>query len=134
MTDAVQRLLQARGCPPHIVEAGLPGLVALWSEIVDTIEGGYPLTLDDYQNDMDLRDLLAAASDVATPALRDEVQDRLTSTDARFLAHTTPTGCLWGDDIAAEEGLDASREWWYYRRPARPGDALAEDLAAWGLT
>lgn len=132
--DAVERLLLARGCPPHIVAAGLAGLVDVWSEIVVAIEGGYALTLDDYQNDMDLRDLIAAAMDVASPDAREAVAERLTSADARCLAQTTPTGCLWGDDIAAEEGLDASREWWYYRRPTRPGDALADDLVAWGLT
>ena len=132
--DAVERLLLARGCPPHIVAAGLAGLVDVWSEIVVAIEGGYALTLDDYQNDIDLRDLIAAAMDVASPEARAAVEERLTSADSRCLAQTTPTGCLWGDDIAAEEGLDASREWWYYRRPTRPGDALADDLVAWGLT
>ena len=132
--DAVERLLLARGCPPHIVAAGLAGLVDVWSEIVVAIDGGYALTLDDYQNDMDLRDLIAAAMDVASPEARAAVEERLTSADSRCLAQTTPTGCLWGDDIAAEEGLDASREWWYYRRPTRPGDALADDLVAWGLT
>ena len=41
--DAVERLLLARGCPPHIVAAGLAGLVDVWSEIVVAIEGGYAL-------------------------------------------------------------------------------------------
>ncbi|MBK8250351.1 MAG: hypothetical protein IPK85_23590 [Gemmatimonadetes bacterium] len=134
MSDAVQRLLEARGCPAPIVAAGLPGLVSMWSEIVATIESGYPLTLDDYLNDMDLRDLLAAAIAVAGPEGPREVEERLTSADARFRAQTMPSPCLWGDDIADEEGLDAEREWWYYRRPTRPGEALSEDLQTWGLT
>lgn len=134
MTDPVRRLLVARGCPEPMVAAGLPGLVSLWSEIVATIESGYRLTLDDYLNDMDLRDLVAAAIAVAGPDSQAEVQERLTSVDARFLAQTVPSPCLWGDDIAEEEGLGAEREWWYFRRPTRPGDALAEDLQTWGLT
>lgn len=131
--DPVRALLSARGCPAHVVSAGLPGLVEAWEGIVSAVEAEYALTLDDYLNDMDVRDLLMAALDVASMAERQAVSDRLTHADARLLAHTEPCACLWGDDIAADEGLDPTHEWWYFRRPTRPGESLREDLTTWGL-
>jgi hypothetical protein len=131
--DPVRALLLARGCPPAVIARGLPGLVASWEDVVATVGTGYALTLDDYQNDMDLRSLLAAAVHVATDADAATVRDRLTSADAHLMSHTVPCPCLWGDDIAEEEGLDAGETWWYFRRPARPGPQLEEDLATWGL-
>ena len=131
--DAVRALLQARGCPATVVQAGLAGLVDAWEAVVRQVEDGYPLTLDDYLNDMDLRDLVAAACDVAMPDELAAVSARLASADTRHRAHTEDAPCLWGEDIAEEDGLDPTREWWYFRRPVRPGESLREDLATWGL-
>jgi hypothetical protein len=131
--DPVRALLNARGCPPHIVDSGLPGLVEAWSDVVSMVEGEYELTLDDYLNDLDLRDLIAAALEVADVPARIAVAQELNDADAHFRDFTEDAPCLWGDDIAAEEGLDPAREWWYYRRPIHPGDQLREDLDSWGL-
>lgn len=132
--DAVRSLLQARGCPAPLVDAGLAGLVDAWDEIVRCVERGYDLTLDDYLNDMDLRDLLEAAWDVASETDRARSAALLTAADTRFRVFTHDAECLWGEDIAEEEGLDPAREWWYYRAPTRPGAQLQEDLENWGLT
>ncbi len=131
--DPVRALLNARGCPPHIVDAGLPGLVDAWSQVVDSIADEYELTLDDYLNDLDLRDLIAAALEVADVPARLSVTQELDESDTRFRELTEDAPCLWGEDIAAEEGLEPEREWWYYRRPAHPGEQLREDLESWGL-
>lgn len=131
--DPVRALLLARGCPPAVIERGLQGLVGSWEDVVTSVERGYALTLDDYQNDMDLRGLLAAAVHVATDADTAIVRDRLTSADQLLMTHTVTCPCLWGDDIAEEEGLDAGESWWYFRRPTRPGPQLEEDLATWRL-
>lgn len=132
--DPVRMLLEARGCPAHIVTAGLPGLVEAWGDVVDSIVGVYELTLDDYLNDLDLRDLIAAAHDAADEQGRAEVAGDLVDADTRFHQVTEPAPCLWGEDIASEEGLDPEREWWYYRRPTHPGEQLREDLRLWGLS
>lgn len=132
-TDAVRVLLMARGCPESVVNAGLPGLVDAWDNVVRSVERGYELTLDDYLNDMDLRDLIAAAFHASLPDESARVADLLAAADARFRDRTVDSACLWGVDIASEEGLDPAREWWYYRRPVRPGDQLQEDLEGWGL-
>ena len=58
--DVVRRLLIDRACPEDVVEGGLPGLVDRYEAIVRSVEEGYAFGLDDYLNDMDLRDLVAA--------------------------------------------------------------------------
>lgn len=133
IADPVRSMLQARGCPPEVVDGGLPGLERSWTGIVDSIAAGYDLTLDDYLNDMDLRDLLAAAQDVAGPEELEAVRESIVRADSEHLSLTVPCGCLWGDDIAEEDGLDREREWWYFRRPVEMGDQLREDLTTWGL-
>lgn len=132
-TDPVRSLLRARGCPPDVVDGGLVGLQRSWTAIVESIAAGYELTLDDYLNDMDLRDLLAAAQDVAAADELEAVREEIVRADAEHFALTVPCRCLWGDDIAEEDGLDPEREWWYYRRPITMGDQLRDDLVAWGL-
>jgi hypothetical protein len=133
MSDPVRAMLQARGCAPDVVDGGLPGLVVAWSGVAGSVAGGYALTLDDYLNDMDLRYLIQAAVAVSTEEERARVRSALGAADDLLLAHTVPAPCLWGDDIAEEEGLDAGREWWYFRRPREPGAQLADDLERWGM-
>jgi hypothetical protein len=72
-SDPVREWLRSRGCPAHIVRAGVPGLVDRWKEIVESLEESYPYTLDDYLNDMDTRSLLAG---VAGPLPKDAAHER----------------------------------------------------------
>ncbi len=53
--------------------------------------------------------------------------------DERFRTLTVATGCLWGDDVEEDDGLDPDRQWWYYRRPIQLNDEFAAELVAWGL-
>ena len=131
--DPVRAYLEERGVPPELVAGGLDGLVDRWSDIVDEVEDGYPLPLDDYLNDMDLRDVLAdalklASSDVARPTV-----ERLKLVDARMRAASVVTGCLWGEDVEKDDKLDPSRQWWYYQHPCELNDELEAELDAWGL-
>lgn len=92
-----------------------------WAHVVAEIESGYSLTFDDYLNDLDLRHGLRAlpADDARQAALRE--------LDARFKAHTYPSGsCVWGDDNAEAEGWDRERDWYYWRLPTHPGPAFPD--------
>lgn len=130
--DAVQRLLRARGCPDEVVHGGLEGLADKWDAIVSSVERGYSFGLDDLLNDMDLRDVLAAALAVAAGG-DDALRARVEVADNRLRAASVPSPCLWGEDVEADDGLDPGREWWYYLRPSILHDELAGELAAWGL-
>jgi hypothetical protein len=125
--DAVRDFLRERGSGNHIIEKGLAGLVEGWEHVVQAVESGYSLTLDDYLNDLDTRQLLNDALAVASPAELQKYEDRIQRADDQMKSLTTRTAaCLWGDEVAEEEGWTPKKNWWYY---ARPADADPELLA-----
>ena len=129
-SDPVRDWLRARGCPAHIVRAGIPGLVDRWQEIVQSLEESYPFTLDDYLNDMDTRSLLAGVMDHLAGDEARDLEREVQETDRRFRLLSEPLEqCLWGEDVARDEGWGPEREWWYWRRPRNPGPDLEADLA-----
>ena len=128
--DAVARWLRDRGCSDQVVAGGLEGLLARWEAFVDSVDG-YPFALDDYLNDLDARDLLGGALVVAPVAEAEAARERLAVADARMRAQVVPAGgCLWGEAVAEDEGWTPVTHWWYFTRPRRPGDQLAEDLGS----
>ena len=134
--DPVRALLRQRGCPDWLVAGGLPALVERWEGTVRSVEVGYPFTLDDYLNDLDLRLLLQLALEAAEAAGEPVGAERHAAVEAiddRLRAATVPGPCLWGSDVEWEEGHSPEREWWYYRRPAKLTAELREELDAWGL-
>ena len=125
--DPVRDFLIERGCGPHIIGKGLPGLVESWEKVVQSVEDGYSLSLDDYLNDLDMRQLLSEALAVASPIELQKYEDRIQRADDQLKSLTTRTAvCLWGDEVAEEEGWTPKKNWWYY---ARPADADSELLA-----
>jgi hypothetical protein len=127
--DPVRELLARRGCPPHVVEGGLEGLLAHWESVVDEVDAVYALGLDDYLDDMDARQLLAEALAVAPPAARQAIAPRLREADERMQRLVVLAGrCLWGDEQARENGWTPDENWWYFTRPASPGPELQKDL------
>ncbi len=129
--DPVREFLEARGCPEHIVEGGLDGLLEQWENAVDDVEETYPLGLDDYLDDMDGRELIEGAMEVAAPEVRRAVQKRLHKADERIKELLVPAGrCLWGSDMAEQHDWTPQKNWWYFMQPADPGPELKEDLEA----
>lgn len=127
MKDPVRDYLRESGCGEHVVEGGLEGLVENWEKIVRQVEEGYSLTLDDYLNDLDARQLIAEALIVASDQQRAAINTRLSRADEKMRRLTEPTKvCLWGEEVADEEGWTAEENWWYFARPIK---ADAEFLA-----
>lgn len=126
--DAVHDFLLEKGCGRHIIGKGLAGLVESWEKVVQSVEDGYRLGLDDYLNDLDVRQLLAEALMMASPGNAAKFEERIQQADDRMKGLTTRTGvCLWGDEVAEEEGWTAKKNWWYYARPVEAnGDLPAE--------
>ena len=56
--DEIVEYLRENGSPPHIVRGGRAGLIDRWQKFVAEVEGGYPLGLEDYRNDLDLRGII----------------------------------------------------------------------------
>ncbi len=96
--------------------------LAQWARTVVDVERGYPLTFDDYLNDLDLRRSL---DEVPLSASQQAVLERL---DLRFRQASFPAGrCLWGEDNAMAEGWTPKAQWYYWRLPAHPGTAFLEE-------
>lgn len=131
--DPVESYLKSRGASDDLVESGLAGAVARWESIAKSVDH-YDLTLDDWLNDMDLRDVIAGALDAAGEGDRARVSGRLERADDLFRQGTVVTGPLWGKALAASHSHDPVHTWWYFRRPRNPGETLKADLEAAGLT
>jgi hypothetical protein len=115
------------------VKGGLEGLVDHWDSMVDAIREGYDLTMSDYVNDIDLRDVLHGALDLASGPERQEAEPRVEQLDRAFRDLTVDCGPVCGEETATENGLDQATQWWYYRRPRRPGPDFEEELRQAGL-
>jgi hypothetical protein len=127
MKDPVRDYLRERGCGERAIEGGLEGLVESWEKTVRQVEEGYSLTLDDYLNDLDARQLIADTLVVASDKQRAAIDARLSRADQKMRSLTGPAKvCLWGDEVAQEEGWTAEENWWYFARPIK---ADAEFLA-----
>lgn len=131
--DPVHTYLISRGCAPTVVRRGINGLLEHWTSIVAATERDRDASLDEWLNDMDRRDILAGALAAATPRERSTAAMRLAEADARFVAITEPSPCLWGDEIARTNSWRPEWQWWYFRSPLRPGPTLREDLLVHGL-
>ena len=94
--NAVQTYLISRGCSPHVVRNGLAGLLEQWAAIVMHAERGRDTSLDEWLNDMDLRDILAGALAAANLRERGAAAARLDDADQRFMTITEPSPSLWG--------------------------------------
>jgi len=129
--DPVRDYLRERGCGKHVVEGGLEGLVENWEKTVRSVEDGYSLTLDDYLNDLDGRQLIAEALAVAGDQQCAAINARLDRADEKMRNLTEPTEvCLWGEDVAEEEGWTPEENWWYFARPIKADAELLAEIDA----
>ena len=124
--DPVTRYLAERGVSTKVRGSGLRGIVANWRAIASHAER-YDLTLDDWLNDLDLRDIIAGAISVAPERERQAVQSILDGADDRFRRATVEAP----RPLVAD--ADRAVQWWYLRYPAHPGASMRDDLLAAGL-
>jgi hypothetical protein len=110
------------------------GLLDAWEHVVESVAEGYPLdALDDYLNDMDVRQILDELRDAAPRAFDAQSLGRLEAADWKIGALLIPApGCLWGAAAAKKNRWDAERNWWYFMQPARSGPGLSKELGKLG--
>lgn len=131
--DRVRQYLRRRGCSVTIVKGGLSGLIEHWDGVVEAIAEGYDLTLDDYLNDMDLRDILEGALEFASTDENEKAAPKVTKLDTKFKSLTVDCPPVWGEDVAKENGYDSEIQWWFFRRPRTPGPDFELELQEAGL-
>lgn len=126
--ERIDAALRRRGVADHLIGVGLDGLIDRWETVVSGVARGDTGGLDEYLNDLDLRDIIG---DVVTAVAesRGPLLARLRDVDARFRAVTTAVpDNLWGSSASG----DPHRTWWYYRVPVTPSPDLQNDLVARG--
>ncbi len=132
--EAVARYFEERGVSDGVRSKGLRGIIADWDAIAHSA-AEYDLTLDDWMNDLDLRDIIAGAMLVAPEHERHELRHVLDRADRAFRAATRESV---QSPSASAEGLahrhDPVTQWWYFRYPANPGETMRADIAAAGVT
>ncbi len=131
--DRVRQYLRRRGSAPSVVKGGLKGLIDHWESLVAAVEEGYDLTFDDYLNDMDMRDTLAGALEVASPEDHQANDAKLEKLDRQFRDLTVECQPIWGEKNARENGHDSTEQWWFFRRPQNPAPDFEEELREVGL-
>ncbi len=125
MGDPVREYLQEKGCGAQVVSGGLTGLVTAWELVVAAVAQGYSLGLDDYLNDLDARQLLAEAWEIAPVNEQQHYASRVAAADAQMQSLLQPADeCLWGDEVAEEEGWTRAEQWWYFGFPRNAGEDL----------
>ena len=108
----------------------LEEMVARWADIANRA-ATYDLTLDDWLNDLDLRDMIGRRIAEA-PAADDDLRSRLNAADRVFRESTRDAKrSLWGPNAGAEH--HSTRQWWYFRYPSSPGSSMRRDLDAAGI-
>ena len=134
MDDPVDRYFAERGVSAGVRSKGLHGILASWDVIAHNAER-YDLTLDDWLNDLDLRDIIAGAMAVASDTVVDELRDPLAQADDTFRAATVEVKqSLWGAHGAGgTRSHDPVSHWWYFRYPRRPGFSMRRDLESAGI-
>lgn len=132
VNDPVRKYLRTRGVSEELVDGGLEAAIDRWDAISRTAKT-YDFTLDDWLNDMDLRDIIEGALSVADDAERASVSERLQTADDRLKKATVKTGSIWGSAMSGDLAPDPAKAWWYFRRPSKPGEMMKEDLETAGL-
>ena len=131
--DVVRQYLEGRGCADFIVESGLTGLVDRWNRIASQIADGYDGALDEYLNDMDIRDILEDALDIAALPEGHDLRKRVLAADGRVRDVTVECGPIWGVEVAEAESMDRALQWWYFIRPREPVGMLRTEMETEGL-
>jgi hypothetical protein len=117
--------------PPDDDDSRVLEQIAAWEKIVGQVVEGYRLGLDDWLNDMDVRQSIHESLPILPHAARLAIQERLSVIDALYQHATGPNAkCLWGTRNAKLEKWTAKRNWWYFRRPLRAVPELLSEIAA----
>ena len=97
--------------------------VAAWEALVEEVEQGYGMTIDDYTNDLAVREWLNLARAFLTARVQVSLDARLAPLDERFRAAT----------VSPVRVMPGAGDGWFYRLPRVLVGELAEDATRMDL-
>lgn len=106
--DDITNYLRENGYPEHVVRGGKEGLLRRWREFVEQVERGYPLGLEDYRNDLDIRGILRLAGADSEPevvSLDKRLKRLLTATSTRVW-ESAPDDPFWDFGYPVNAGAE----------------------------
>jgi hypothetical protein len=98
----------------------LNAALSAWEHFVERVESGYTMTIDDYTNDLSIRQWPEEAREFLTPRVAASMDERLAIPDARFRKATTE---------ASRRLACPGDGWWVRRIPKVLVGELAEDVS-----
>jgi hypothetical protein len=115
--------------PPDV--ADLCDLIDQWVAFTADLEGkGYSFDLDNWLNDVDVRELILEALPMFSREEMGEHALKLDKADETFLTATRDfKRCVWGHGTARKERWTPEKNWWYFRTPRRSNAPLEDELA-----
>lgn len=115
--------------PPDVGE--LRDLIEQWSSFAtDLARKNYTFDLDNWLNDVDVRELILEALPMFGPEDLGDLAQKLEDADKTFTAATKAfRRCVWGSGTARKEKWTAEKNWWYFRTPLRSNAQLEDELA-----
>ena len=118
--------------PPPAPDIGeLRELIDQWAGFAtDLARKNYTFDLDNWLNDVDVRELILEALPMFDRDDLGELAVRLEQADSIFRAATRPfRACVWGKGTARKERWTAEKNWWYFRTPLVSNAQLEDELA-----
>mgnify|MGYP001097382353 CR=1 FL=1 len=115
--------------PPDV--ADLCDLINQWVAFTADLDGkGYSFDLDNWLNDVDVRELILEALPMFSREEMGEHALKLDKADETFLTATRDfKRCVWGHGTARKERWTPEKNWWYFRTPRRSNAQLEDELA-----
>ncbi len=115
--------------PPDV--ADLRDLIDQWAGFAtDLARKNYTFDLDNWLNDVDVRELILEALPMFDAEDLGEHALKLDNADKTFMEATRPhKRCVWGSGTARKEKWTAEKNWWYFRTPLRSNAQLEDELA-----
>jgi hypothetical protein len=124
LTRALDDLRREWGFP---LSFGLRQIVQRWERFVRNVEAGYAGGLDDYLQNLEIRDSLNTLLKRLPPEEREEVAALLSRWDERLRFSTRPTS------LSLAPHVDEFDRFWWNRVPLKLTERLLEDLQKEGL-
>ena len=115
--------------PPDV--ADLRELIDQWAEFTGDLERkDYSFDLDNWLNDVDVRELILEALPMFSREELGEHALKLDQADKDFMSGTRDLKkCVWGKGTARKEKWTPQKNWWYFRKPVRSNAQLEDELS-----